>query len=136
MAFPLPGANWTYLHALTRKASTGISGFALADGTGTIISWTAPNDGQLHRFTLLALAHVSSAETGGQVVVEYAGPWTGAVTHTTTLFAAGLASDGGAGTAPSSTPQVTVGPGTTVTIAQATALTAGAATVYAEIWGS
>lgn len=115
-------------------ATTGPGGFALVNGTPAIITWTAPNDGQLHRVQVTALAHVTSAETGGQVNLTYFAPFAGATLHTTTVLAAGLGTDT-AGQV-NTLPFVTVQPGTVVSIAQGSALTAGAATVWAEIWGS
>lgn len=118
----------------TLLATTGASGFALQNATPTIITWTAPNDGLLHRVTLYGLLHVATNETGGVVSFQYTGPFGGAAAHTSQIFAGSLASDT-TGVAPSFF-NVVVGPGTTVSILQTSALTAGAATVYAELWGS
>ena len=42
-------------------ASTPAAGFALINGTTTILSWTAPADGKNHRLSVFASAHISSA---------------------------------------------------------------------------
>jgi hypothetical protein len=115
-------------------ATTGAAGFTLQNATPTILSWTAPNDGQLHRVTCFGMLHVTSAETGGQISIQYFGPFGGASAHTSQILAAGLGTDT-AGQAPSFF-NVSVGGGTTVSILQSTALTAGAAVLWAEIWGS
>ena len=46
-------------------ATTGVNGFALQNGTPTILTWTPPNDGQVHRVLLIAQENVTVAETGG-----------------------------------------------------------------------
>jgi hypothetical protein len=113
---------------LQQQAAVGDAGFALQNATPTIISWTAPNDGHKHRWLILCTINVTSAETGGIVVASF------------TL--AGVLSQ----------PQLTAGgsaaqivnanyrgglcdPGTTVSIIQQSALSAGAATLFGEIWG-
>ena len=114
---------------LVLQATTGVAGFALQNATPTIISWTAPNDGNLHRFIVICSLDVSSAETGGAVSLVCTPPGAGA--QTTSLYAGGL------GTGPAyNTQERLVQPGTTVTVEQSSALTGGAATVWAEIWGS
>lgn len=133
--FPLPGANWTYLRALRLVASTGLNGANLQNGTPTLLQWTAPNDGQLHRFMVVGQLHVTSAETGGQVSVQYFAPFPGATAHTSQLFAAGLGTDTG-GQLLGFVPAITVAPGSVVSILQVSALTAGAAVLWAEIWAS
>jgi hypothetical protein len=127
-----PATALADLGGLVMVAGTGIAGFALQNGTPTILSWTAPNDGLLHRVTLFGLIHVTSLETGGQVSMQYFGPFGGATAHTSTILAAGLAADTGGQAA--NFFNVPVGPGTTVTVAQTSALTAGAATLWAELW--
>lgn len=130
MMFPLPGANWTYLHALTLKAATPLAGFALQDGTPGIISWAVPDDGKLHRFTYFASMSIGSDQDGGDVDVGWFAP--DGSEQGFTVFSGGQ----GAGQNFSQTALgIICGPGTTVTIAQTTALTGGAATLWAEIWG-
>lgn len=115
--------------SLSIQAATPEAGFAFQNGTPTIISWTAPNDGQEHRALFICSDQVTSALTGGQVTVAFTNP--GGGTQTITLLTANGAVgahhtlDGGI-----------IGPGTTVTIQQATAVTLGAGTIWAEILGS
>jgi len=116
----------------TKRAATPVAGFAKQNGTPTIISWTVPNDGQLHRVMLFASADVTSAETGGQVSLNVvypdgaAPPWT--------VFSGNQ----GTGTDFSQHANIAfiVGAGSTVTLTQTSALTGGATTVWAELWGS
>jgi hypothetical protein len=132
MTFPLPGANWSYLHGLRLLATTGINGFALQNGTPNILTWQPPNDGNMHRLLLVVSMQVTSAETGGAISVNYALPNGNAAGHT--LFSAGQAV-GNPLPAQILTAQ-TIGGMSPVTLAQSSALTAGAATLWAEIWGS
>jgi hypothetical protein len=115
---------------LPLQVSTGAAGFSLINGTQTILSWTAPNDGQLHRVLVGLSQHVTVAETGGTVTLTYTYPDGQAQTRTPY--------PGGSGTGSS-----TQGPfyervqaGTTVSIQQTTALTLGTAVIWAEIQGS
>lgn len=121
---------------LTAVASTGAAGFALTNGTPTILTWTAPNDGNLHYAIFAGSLFVSSSDTGGTVVFTWTDPGSGG---SSTLFAAGLAAGkrtpGGTSTMFGATNIVSVSPGTTVAVSQSTALTAGAATVYGAILG-
>jgi hypothetical protein len=113
------------------RASTGAGGFALQNGTPTILTWTAPNDGQLHTGFVTGSLAVSTAETGGQINAY--GPQAG-----TGVVIQGAGKTAGQWTFPNSAGSFTFSlqPGQSVTIAQATALTAGAAILYAEIWAS
>jgi hypothetical protein len=117
---------------LIKRASTGVPGYTLADSTNTILTWTAPNDGQMHRAELWAIKYVTVVEVGGGVsysntmpngdtnfydfdagnnpvgvVTEYLQPW-----------------------------NVLLAPGGTIFIAQQSALTSGASIIWAEIWGA
>lgn len=128
-------ADASHVHkGFAKLATTGTAGFALTNGTPTIISWTAPNDGAMHMFVCISTVHVTSAETGGTIQVIYQSPISGVTNHFTQAFAGGLGTDtnGQTGT----TVFALVQPGTTVTVQQTAALTAGAATVYAELWGN
>lgn len=129
MTFPLPGANWSYLHSPRLVATTGVNGFMLQNATPNILSWTAPNDGNMHRLIVFATLHVTSSETGGKVVLNFTAPDGG--TGSNSMTAGGTA----AGVFATDVPFcVCAEAGTTATLAQATALTAGAAVVWAEIW--
>jgi hypothetical protein len=123
---------------LQLQASTfplyGPAGFALQNGTPTIIQWTPPNDGLMHRFMIGVSFLVTSAETGGSLQVTYNDPGGGG--RIRQLFAAGQAAGyyNGQGTTPA---MLTICEGgVPVIVEQSTALTAGAAVLWAEIWGS
>lgn len=116
------------------QAATPFAGTALINGTATILTWTTPNDGKLHRFLIYAALLVATSETGGLIQVGWFGPG-GATIQNTQLFAAGLAAFTQA-YAPNAIPGLVAAPNTAVTVAQNSALTAGAATLWAEIWGS
>ena len=119
-------------NSLSVAATTGTGGFALQNATPTILTWTVPNDGQLHMFTVVSVLHVTSAETGGVVQVVYQSPVSGAGSHFSQILAGGLATDtnGQTGTTIFGLAQA----GTSVTVQQTSALTAGAASLRAEIW--
>lgn len=106
------------------------AGIALVNGTQTFLSWTAPNDGQQHRFTVVAGLHVTSIETGGQIKINFTLP--DGTAGSGTPFAGG----GAAGAFVANEIAVPVQAGSAVTVTQSTALTAGAAVLFAEIWGS
>jgi hypothetical protein len=115
---------------LTATATAGNSGFVLVNGTGTIISWTAPNDGAKHRAQLFFSAAVTSNLTGGQVRLTYT---IGAQTSTVNILAGGNTTGGYPLLNPAN---VIIDPNTTITLSQQTAMTVGAATVWAEIWAA
>jgi hypothetical protein len=118
--------------ALVLQAATAAAGYTLVNGTGNIITWTTPNDGNLHRVTIFAVITTSSTETGGAITLLFTSPSGGA--GSVGLYASGLS---GPATRASGAPAVlVVGPNTTVTVEQSAALTGGAAVVWAEIWGS
>jgi hypothetical protein len=108
---------------LSLVATTYIAGFTLINGTPIILTWTAPNDGNMHQVLLFGQLVVSSLQTGGAVNLNYNDPaGTGRVQQ---LFAGGLAAGNNV---PPVTPR-TVAPGSTVTVTQ-TAQTAGASILY------
>ena len=116
---------------LLLQAATPVAGVALVNGTPTILTWSVPNDGQDHRFAHFGSASISSASTGGQVVCSYTAPDSANTTHT--VFPATQAQSV---VTVQNNFSVVVKAGSTVTVAQSTALTGGAETVWAEIWGS
>lgn len=85
----------------------------------------------MHRFTIFSNLDITVTETGGAVTYFYTPPVGAQQSHT--LFAAG---QGVSIPLPTNLQPLTVAPGTTVTVQQTSALSAGAATLYAEIWGS
>lgn len=117
-------APWSQL------AATAFAGYTLINGTGTILSWTAPNDGVMHRVLVMGTMHVSSAETGGTINLGVTLP--DGTAGTFALFTAGQ----GGGAHNMSFETYLVAPNTTVTITQASALTAGVAKAWFELWGS
>ena len=113
------------------QAGTGTAGYNLVNGTGTIATWTTPNDGALHRFAIFGSLHVTSTETGGQVTVAYTLPDGTSTSHT--LFGAGTTAGD---ILPSLVFLTPVQANTTVAVKQNSALTGGTAVTWAEIWGS
>ena len=107
--------------------------FALVNGTPVFLTWNVPNDNQNHRFMVAVSQVVTGAETGGQVSVTATPPGGAAVSTPVVAPNNGIGTNLGNSGARQLTPAA---PGTTVTVAQSSALTAGAATVYAEIWGT
>lgn len=119
-----------HVHAgLSPVATTGLAGFALQNATPTILTWTTPNDGAMHQFQLFLVLDVTSAETGGEIDLQASTP--GGTYNSYRLFSSGL----GAGPYNGPSFALPVGPGQTVNIVQGSALTAGAATLWAAIWG-
>lgn len=112
------------------QATTGTGGFALQNATPTIVTWTPPNDGQMHRFEVFGLVNITSGETGGQIKITFTDP--GGNARSINLQAGSAA----AGGQPFAACAYTCQGGSAVSVVQATALTAGAAVAWAEIWGS
>lgn len=116
--------------ALALQASTGVGGYTLVNGTGNIIAWTTPNDGQLHRFIIAMTLTITTLEVGGVIRIVFTDPL-GNVSSVTP--------NGGSSAAGTTLPPPfygIVGPNTQVIVKQNTALTSGAAVLWAEIWGS
>jgi len=116
--------------SLQQLAATPVAGFALQNGTPTILTWAVPNDGLLHRVLVISTMDVTSTETGGGVVVNVTLP--DGTTGQPTLYSSGKS----AGMVNANYVACQVKAGSTVTVAQASALTGGASTVWAEIWGA
>lgn len=114
------------------QVTTGITGYTLVNGTGTVISWTPPADGLLHRFTVTSTLVVTSGTTGGNIQVTFNDP--GGNARTPQLYSPTQST--GMATPTMSSAVHTCQGGTAVTVFQQTAMTAGAAVLYAEIWGS
>lgn len=110
-------------------STTALAGYTLVNGTGNVVtSWAVPADGALHRVLMVASLDVSSAETGGQL--QLAATMPDGTAFTFNFF--GTQGGGGHGT----TQAIHVKAGTTVTVTQTTALTAGAATAWVDLWGA
>ena len=118
---------------LVKRASTGASGYTLVNGTGTVLTWTAPLDGQLHTVYLASSLRITSAATGGQFNITVNDTIAGAG-YSPVVFNASK----GAGyfIQVDTTPLIVLTPGDTIAIVQQTALTAGAGSLFAEIWAS
>jgi hypothetical protein len=116
---------------LSQVAATPAAGFALQNATPTILSWTVPNDGNLHQVMVLGELVVTSGQTGGSVTLNFTDP--GGTARTRTLYAGGLSA--GYQPLPQGT-AVTVEAGQTVTVAQGSAQSGGAATAWLTLWGS
>jgi hypothetical protein len=129
---PLEPINAVNLNGLQLRAATGVAGFALQDATPTILSWTAPNDGNKHRAEIFFSAAVQSAVTGGEIAFTYTldGMNAGDIIL---LYANSMYT----GTYPPVNPAaVMIDPGTTISVMQQSAMTGGDCIVWAEIWGS
>lgn len=115
-------------------ATTGAAGFALQNATPTIVSWTAPNDGQLHSVNLSVKLNVGSGMTGGTAGVQVTELGSASADTSITVFNA-KASTGWFHFPDNPAPDVwLIGPGATIAVVQLAALTAGAATLYANIY--
>jgi hypothetical protein len=116
--------------ALVLQATTGTGGYALVNGTGNVISWTAPSDGALHRVMLFTTLHVTTTEVGGGISVTFNTP--DGTSTTQTIYGAAQTSG-----VPGATTRVQlIEAGSTITISQTSALTSGASVLWAEIWAS
>jgi hypothetical protein len=112
---------------------SGAAGFALQNATPNILTWTAPNDGQMHRVVVISEMNVTSAQTGGEVNLSFNEP--DGTLRSRLLYSGGLAA--GFVQPSGNTPTLTlVAPGSVVILLQATAQTAGTAVLWAELWGS
>jgi hypothetical protein len=117
--------------ALQLLGSAGVAGYTLINGTANIpgLSWTAPNDGQLHRVWIFGELIVISAQTGGVINMNITDPTS--VPRSRTIWSGGLGAGFGI---PNNGSQCLVAPGQPVTLAQ-TPQTAGASVLFAELWG-
>ncbi len=124
-------ADAGHVHAgFALLASTGAGGYTLGAAAGTILSWTAPDDGNMHVVLVMATLHVTSAETGGALDAAFTTP-DGATAGANQFLGPNLA----AGFYPV-TQSYIVQAGSTFTLSQASALTAGASVLWAELRGS
>jgi hypothetical protein len=122
-------AALTALGGLGLQADTAAAGYTLINGTGNIITWTPPNDGNLHWCTIFGGVHVTTLEAGGAISVTYNYP---DGTSSTDTLASGNQSPGHNLFTARLMP---VEAGVIVTVAQVSALTSGAAVAWAGIWG-
>lgn len=122
-------ASWQ--QSLALQAATAVGGYALVNGTGTVITWTTPNDGALHRFIVCVSQVVTSPETGGVIAVFWTTP--DGSTPALNIYNGG---SGNGVTTPAHSYEFICKANTAVSVSQSGALTGGAATLWAEIWGS
>jgi hypothetical protein len=112
---------------MTIQTTTGATPYTLVNGTGNILTWTAPNDGALHRVMVLCNLLVTSAETAGAIGLSIILPnGTGKVP--------GVLSGGSGAGLTQVTQTYFVEANTTVTLEQTSALTGGAAILWADLW--
>jgi hypothetical protein len=119
--------------ALTMLATTGTAGYTLVNATGTILTWTAPADGNMHRVMLFGQTWVTTTEVGGALAISITDPGghsSGSQTVDSGSHGVNFHQLG------SGYWNLLVEAGSTVTLSQSSALTTGAATLWAEIWGS
>lgn len=110
-------------------ASTPLTGYTLVNATNTtMLSWTSPNDGQIHRLTLVFILHVTSSETGGAIAFNSFVP-DGTAIGAVPVSAGGVVTGFG-----QFQREQLVGPNVTSTVVQTTALTVGAAVAWAQFW--
>jgi hypothetical protein len=119
---------------LAKQAATPLAGFALQNATPTILTWTPPNDGQLHRYHLIVFLLVTSNTTGGDISITFNDP-ANFSSHPTVILG-GTQGTGPHGTTLQGYEDIPVPGGQAVTLSQTSAMTVGAATLWAEIWGS
>jgi hypothetical protein len=115
---------------LAKQAATPAAGFALQNATPTVISWTAPNDGNIHRVLVFAAMSVTSPLTGGEIDATLTVP--DGTTSQPQLFPGNQS--GGAKNM--SFCVYIVKAGSTFSLVQSSAASAGAGVIWAEIWGS
>jgi hypothetical protein len=112
--------------------TTGPSGYTLGGTSGvTILTWTPPNDGNQHRFTLFTDLSVTTANTGGQISVNFTDP--GGTARTQPIYGGSYST--GYHLPKSGTATFACQANQAVTLTQSSAQTAGAATLWADIVG-
>lgn len=113
------------------QAETPQAGVVLGNSTPTVLSWTAPNDGQNHQVQIFLLLAVGSNLTGGAIGVGC----TLASGSVVAAAAQGFAANQTAGQQQTVVNKL-IAPGSTVTVQQTSGITVGAATLFASIVGS
>ena len=128
----MPGASISPGNSgLALVATTGPAGFPLQDATPNILTWTAPNDGGLHPVKVFVMGDVTVATTGGQI-------WTAGTMPDGTGFSFehDIGSHAGTGYTNPSAKDFLVKAGTQIAVYQATAVSVGACTYWAQLWAS
>jgi hypothetical protein len=129
--------DWTPTPLMSLVATTPPAGYTLVNGTGPVLTWNVPNDGALHVALILCTLTVTSGETGGVIAVAagWKSPSGGSAAGATTLIPGGQAA-GTSGQPNGQCSTFVVGSGSQFVISQTTALTAGAAIAWIQIWGA
>src|SRR5215475_7538353 len=115
---------------LALVATTGPDAFQLQNATPSILSWTAPSDGLLHRAAIYACKSVTANETGGAISV-----YINNASWATVLFPGGQQTTFRIASG-SATAAIAVPSGATLNVVQSSALTAGFSYLFCEIWAS
>jgi hypothetical protein len=117
---------------LKLRASLGSAGFPLGStAPATMLTFTTPDDGQIHAVQIFATMRITTAYTGAEISLTYVDPF-GSTSIVPAWIPAGSSS--GTGAYRGGVSAVLANPNTAVTLIQETALTAGAGTFYGEIW--
>jgi|SRR6516164_3568325 hypothetical protein len=120
---PVPGSG-----LVQQAAITAVAGVAMINGTQTFLTWNVPNDGKVHFLFCVATQDITVAATGGAIQLSYTLP------DGTVLNRAVIAGNQAVGANRVTTTDA-VQPGTTVTLTQNTAMTAGAGVMWGVIYG-
>jgi len=118
--------------AFTKVAATPYAGVALINGTQSILSWTAPDDGKMHHILLGFMEDVTSVLTGG--TVRFAIVLPDGTVYNLNVGAANASAGPHANAVGQSA--FLIQAGSTVLLSQVAAMTAGAALVWAEFYAS
>jgi hypothetical protein len=116
---------------ITAQATTPVGGVPLINGTQIVLTWNVPNDGKLHYLQVFASMTITTATTGGWIGLYFTAPDNSAAEYDILSGTQAV----GFNESIQSFPFICRA-GTTVTVRQETAMTAGAATLWASIWGS
>lgn len=103
-----------------------LAGFALKSAAGSILSWTAPDDGVPHRVVVSANLAVSGLMVGGAIAMSCTLP--NGQAYGPAIFAGGLT----LGTYAFPMTAYFIQPGSVITLNQSSALISGAAAMWAE----
>ena len=121
----------TWSTGMSLLATTGNTGYTLINGTGNAVSWQAPNDGAMHRVLVFATLHVSTAQTAGAIEATLTLP--DGTSNSKSMFAGGLTSNEYYSSGPA---VFLIEANTSLSVFQNSAMTGGAAVLFAELWGS
>jgi hypothetical protein len=113
-------------------ATTGAGGYALTNGTAAILSWTAPNDGLMHRAQVFASLHVTATETGGAVSTITTLP--DSTANTVRVFTTNQTSGVYYPISQTCPTEFLIKANSTISFNQTTALSGGTAVTFAELW--